>query len=284
MEPARLVVPYLLGGAFHRMTVWCHGDPAAAAVLCVHGLTRNGRDFDVLAGALADRYFVLCPDLPGRGASDWLADPALYQPLSYVQALSHLLARVGRKVAWVGTSLGGICGMLTAAAAAAPVGALVLNDVGPELPAAALTRIGAYLAQTPRFDDLAALERHLRVIHAPFGPLSDAQWAQMAATSARVLPEGGLALNYDPAIGLAFGGAPADVDMWPVWAALRLPVLAIRGATSDLLAPGVVARMVADGAEAMEVAGAGHAPALMDGPSIARVRDFLLRHHPAAML
>ena len=282
MEPARLSVPYLLDGAFYRMNVWCHGDPSAAAVLCVHGLTRNGRDFDVLADALADSYFVLCPDLPGRGASEWLANPAQYQPLSYVQALSHLLARIGRNVAWIGTSLGGICGILTAAAKNAPVGALVLNDVGPALPAAALARIGTYLAQTPHFADLAALERHLRVIHAPFGPLTDAQWAHLASISARALPDGGFALHYDPAIALPFRAAPAAVDLWPVWAALRLPVLAIRGASSDLLTPDVFARMVTDGAEAMEIAGAGHAPALMDAPSIARIRNFLLQHHAPA--
>jgi pimeloyl-ACP methyl ester carboxylesterase len=272
-------VPYLLGGSFHSMAYVEFGNPAAPAVVCVHGLTRNGRDFDPLAEALSDRFHVICPDLPGRGKSSWLADSSLYQPPSYPAALSHLLAALNKPVAWVGTSLGGICGILTAAAEGQPITRMVLNDIGPLIPAAALARIRDYMAtgDMPTFSDLRGLERHLRVIHRPFGPLDDAQWAHLAATSARTLPDGRVTLHYDPRIAdpIRAGGEPADADMWAFWDRVTIPVLAIRGEDSDLLLPDTFARMAASGAATLEVADAGHAPALMDAPTIEAIRAFL---------
>jgi pimeloyl-ACP methyl ester carboxylesterase len=276
-------VNYLLGTSFHKMAYVEFGNPAAPAVVCVHGLTRNGRDFDPLAEALADRFHVICPDLPGRGKSDWLPDAAAYQPVSYVTALAHLLAALNKPVAWVGTSLGGICGMMIAAAANAPITRLVLNDIGPHIPAAALKRIGGTLATSEeRFATVAALEAHLREIYAPFGTLSDRQWAHLARFSARVVLDqtgaGAFAMNYDPKIAEPLRGAvPLDVDMWPLWEMLKLPILAIRGATSDLLLPSTFERMREAGAQGYVVEDAGHAPALMDAPAIAAVREFLLR-------
>jgi pimeloyl-ACP methyl ester carboxylesterase len=268
---------YLLGGAFHRLAWMEWGDPAAPPVVCVHGLTRNGRDFDVLAAALSAEFWVICPDLPGRGQSSWLPDAAFYHPGSYVQALSHLLAPLGPGVGWVGTSLGGICGMMIAAASGNPIGRMVLNDIGPFIPAAALRRIRDYMSMEHSFTTLRELERHLRFVHAPFGVLTDAQWAHLAARSARPLPDGRLALHYDPAIaGPALASAPEDVDMGALWAAIRAPVLAVRGETSDLLLPDTFSAMLADGAEGLTVPGAGHAPALMDGGTIAAIREFLL--------
>jgi pimeloyl-ACP methyl ester carboxylesterase len=267
----------LLGTQFHRLAFVEFGNPAAPAVLCVHGLTRNGRDFDPLADALADRYHVICPDLPGRGASDWLPDAALYQPASYVAALSHLLAYINKNVAWVGTSLGGICGMMVAAAAQAPMTKLVLNDIGPLIPAAALARIRDYIGGGPAvFADLGALEAHLRIIHAPFGPLSDAQWRHLARYSARKLNSGGFALHYDPAIATPIkASVPIDADLSVFWDRVRVPVLAIRGASSDLLTEATFARMAQAGAQTLTVADSGHAPALMDAPTIAAIRRFL---------
>jgi pimeloyl-ACP methyl ester carboxylesterase len=259
------------------------GDPAAPPVLCLHGLTRNGRDFDALAETLSSRFRVICPDLPGRGASDWLPAGALYQPQTYVQAVSHLLAVIGVPTVLVGTSLGGILGMLVAAARCQPLTRLVLNDVGPHIPAAAVARIRDYMAgaasATSEFPDLAALERHLRAIHAPFGALTDAQWAQMARHSARPLPNGMLAQNYDPAIGDPIRAEePKDVDLWPVWDAVAIPSLVLRGESSDLLLPDTLTRMLLrPGTTAHEVSGAGHAPALMDAPTIDVVARFLAR-------
>jgi pimeloyl-ACP methyl ester carboxylesterase len=275
MEPATLRLPYLLNGRFYGLQCTLWGDRGAPPVVCVHGLTRQGRDFDRLARALAPRCFVICPDLPGRGGSDRLPDMGLYTAVSYLQALSHLLAWVGRPVGWVGTSLGGICGMLLAASPGTPIARMVLNDIGPFIPKAALARIAAYTAEVPAFPTRDDVETYLRRIHAPFGRLSDADWAAMAAHSSRLLPDGTFALHYDPAItALLRASEPQDVDLWPAWAAIRVPVLTLRGETSDLLLPDTLARM-AEKSATHTVADAGHAPALMDEPTIGVVSAFL---------
>jgi pimeloyl-ACP methyl ester carboxylesterase len=275
-------IPYLLAGKFHRLAFEEWGDPDASPIVCVHGLTRNGRDFDALAQALAGPYRVICVDLPGRGHSDWLDDPMLYQAQHYVTALAHLLVWVGRDVAWVGTSLGGICGMIVAAMEGAPVTRLVLNDVGPFIPAEALRRIRDYMVASgdspmmARFPDLEAIERHLRFIHAPFGPLSDEQWAQLARNSARVLPDGRFTMHYDPRIAEPLRGHdPVDVDMWALWERIRVPAMVVRGATSDVLLPDTFARMKGSGATSLEVPMTGHAPALLDPAQIEAIRSFL---------
>ncbi|MDE8346833.1 MAG: alpha/beta hydrolase [Acidocella sp.] len=274
-------VTYLLGTKFYKMAYVEFGNPAAPPVICVHGLTRNGRDFDVLAAALAERFHVICPDLPGRGKSDWLGDAGLYQPASYVVALAHLLAVIGRPVSWVGTSLGGICGMMLAAAGNTPISRMVLNDIGPHIPAAALKRIRDYMVAAPeRFASMPALEAHLREIHAPFGALSDAQWGQLARFSGRsVLDQtgaGAFAMHYDPKIVEPLRvTVPLDVDMWPLWEMIKMPILAIRGAQSDLLLDETFVRMREEGAAGYVVHDAGHAPALMDDGSVAAIMAFL---------
>jgi len=272
---------YLLGTRFRRLSWTEWGDAGAPIVICVHGLTRTGRDFDPLAEALADRFRVVCPDLPGRGRSEWLDDAAAYQPATYLQALSHLLAAVGgspdHPVGWVGTSLGGILGMIVAAAEGQPIGRLILNDIGTHISAAALARIATYMAGAPtEFADLAALDAHLRQVHAPFGRLTDPQWAHLARTSARALPNGRLALHYDPNVTAAvLAGPVVDVDLFPIWRRIAIPRMVIRGVDSDLLDRATTTRMQADGATVLEIANAGHAPALMDADSIRAVRDFL---------
>lgn len=276
-------VRYLFGTCFYKMAFVEFGNPAAPAVVCVHGLTRNGRDFDSLAEALSDRFHVICPDLPGRGKSGWLPDGLAYQPPTYVVALAHLLAQINKPVAWVGTSLGGICGMMLAAAQNTPITKLILNDIGPHIPASALQRIRDYMLVAPeRFASMAELTAHLREIHAPFGALSDADWAHMARFSARQVsdPTGAgknIALHYDPKIVDPIRAtAPLDVDLWPVWEMIKMPRLVIRGGQSDLLLPNTYDRMLAEGAEGYVVANAGHAPALLDYESQARIKAFLL--------
>jgi pimeloyl-ACP methyl ester carboxylesterase len=284
MKPRSASIPYLLAGQFHKMAFDGWGDPAAPAVVCVHGLTRNSRDFDALAEALSAEFHVICPDLPGRGNSDRLPDPMLYQAQHYVTALAHLLARIAKDVAWVGTSLGGICGMVIAATQGAPINRLVLNDVGPFIPADSLRRIRDYMVASGdspmmvRFPDLDSVERHLRLVHAPFGPLSDEQWAQLARNSARALPDGFFTMHYDPRIAEPLRGhEPVDVDMWPFWDRIRVPRMVIRGETSDVLLPDTFRRMEASGAEAFEVPVTGHAPALLDPAQIEAIRAFLVR-------
>lgn len=276
-------VNYLFGTRFYKMAFVEFGNPAAPAVVCVHGLTRNGRDFDQLAEALSDRFHVICPDLPGRGKSEWLPDGLAYQPPTYVVALAHLLAQINKPVAWVGTSLGGICGMMIAAAQNSPITGLVLNDIGPHIPAASLQRIRDYMMGAPeRFTSVKDLTAHLREIHAPFGLLSDAEWAHLGRFSARqVLDPTGegktTALHYDPKIiDPIRATVPLDVDMWPIWEHIHAPRLVIRGAQSDLLLPETYERMQAEGAQGYVVPDAGHAPALMDYESQARIKAFLL--------
>jgi pimeloyl-ACP methyl ester carboxylesterase len=276
MTPTEKTVRYWLEGRFRLFAYVAWGDPAATPVLCVHGLTRTGRDFDALAAALADRFYVVCPDLPGRGQSDWLPRGELYQPATYVLALSHLLAVIGRPVHWVGTSLGGICGMLASSSAGAPLDKLVLNDIGPYVPEAALTRIRDYVGTLPVFADVAAAAVYLRQVHAPFGHLTDAQWMHLAATGTRALPEGGLTLHYDPALAEPMRAGPVQaIDLWLLWEQISQPTLVLRGANSDLLLSETLARM-SERAQTHTVPDCGHAPALMDDETIAVVRGFLV--------
>lgn len=275
---------YVLGlgpHGFHRLHYTEWGDPANARVLvCAHGLTRNGRDFDILAQALQPTYRVVCPDLPGRGLSDWLADAADYGYALYLNDMAVLLARLKvEQVDWLGTSLGGLLGMLLAAWPDTPIRRLLLNDIGPFVPQAALERIGAYLGRDPRFKDPQGLEDYLRVVHAPFGDLTDPQWRHLALHSLRRLPSGDYALHYDPALSEAYRQSnTAAADLWPVWEAIRCPVMVLRGETSDLLLPETVVEMQARGpkVQVAELRGCGHAPALMAEEQIEVVRDFLL--------
>ena len=256
-------------------------EAAERVVICVHGLTRNARDFDWIAPALAERgWRVLCPDMPGRGRSAWLTEPADYGYATYLSASAALIARAGlARVSWIGTSMGGIIGMMLAAQPKTPVAALVLNDVGAMIPKASLARIGSYVGDAPVFADLAAVEAYLRRVHAPFGALTDPQWHHMAVHGSRPAEQGRLRLNYDPAIALPFKQQePQDVDLWPVWRKVACPTLILRGATSDLLLAETAAEMNAvDHATLIEVPGAGHAPSLMEPSQKTAVVDFLDR-------
>ncbi len=281
-EPRQVALRWLAQGGFISINVWewlPSAPSAAPPVLCVHGLTRNGRDFDTLAQALvAQGRRVLCPDLPGRGLSDPLRDPKGYEPISYVQMLTTLLALEPGQVDWVGTSLGGLCGMLMAMMPGNAVRRLVLNDIGPFVPGAAIKRIRDYVGRQMEFPDLAALEQHLRQVHAGFGALSDAQWAHLARHSAGPGKHGGIRLRYDAAIGVPMQGTgePPDGDMWGLWPNVTQPVLVLRGETSDLLLPETAARMAERPGVRLEViAGCGHAPALMDPAQVKLVTDFL---------
>jgi pimeloyl-ACP methyl ester carboxylesterase len=245
----------------------------------MHGLTRNGRDFDAVAEALSAHFHVICPDVVGRGKSAWLPDGVLYNYPQYMADAGILIAEVGRgPVDWLGTSMGGLVGMMLASLPATPIRRLILNDVGPFVPKAALERIGAYVGEDPHFPGLAGLEAYLRQVLSGSGALSDADWAHMARHSSRPLPGGGYGLAYDPAIASAFRTGPiADVALWPVWDAIKCPVLILRGAESDLLLPDTASEMVKRKANAtlVEIPGCGHAPALIDPRQIAVIQDWL---------
>lgn len=283
MQERRIKCPDVGAGAssFHDMAYGEWGDPSNdRVVVCVHGLTRNGRDFDVLATALQDDYRVVCPDVAGRGKSDWLTDPMQYGPVQYAADMTALVAQLGvAQVDWIGTSMGGVIGMVMAATPGNPIRRMVLNDVGPFIPKAALDRIGTYVGAPPVFDDVAGLEACLRQVHAPFGDLTDAQWAHMAAHGGRRVEGGNWTLGYDPGIAVPFkGDGPLeDVDMWRLWDAISCPTLVLRGEASDLLLADTAAEMTTRGpkADLVTIPGCGHAPALMDAAQITVIRDWL---------
>ena len=250
-------------------------------LVCVHGLTRSARDFEVLARALSDRYRVICPDLPGRGDSDWLREPMEYQLPVYIGDLVTLIARLDvESVHWLGTSLGGLIGMALAALPESPVKKLVLNDVGAVLGASSLRRIGAYLQEHPQLPTIEAADAYLRTVYAPFGPHSDAEWRMLTESVVRRAPEGGWRLHYDPALAVPFTAQSltADVELWSVYDAIRCPTLVLRGEHSDLLSRATAQAMSVRGprSRVVEIAGVGHAPTLLHEDQIRVVEEFLL--------
>jgi pimeloyl-ACP methyl ester carboxylesterase len=277
--PRTLHLSSLSPHGFHRVVYYEWGDAAnPRVVVCVHGLGRNGRDFDVIAETLAATHRVLAVDMPGRGQSDWLADPNDYVFPTYLTALTALVARSGvDTVDWIGTSMGGLLGIVVAAQANSPVRRLVVNDVGPQIEAAAIARIGAYIGMDPTFATYPEIESYIRVISAPFGPLTDAQWEHIARTNVRTRPDGRWGLAYDPGIAVPFRNAPAPTDLWPVWDAIRCPTLLLRGAESDLLARPVADAMATRGPRprVVEFPSVGHAPMLLEPSQIGPVVDFL---------
>ncbi len=278
-------LPVLGPQGFLNLAYWeWEGPPGAPTVLCVHGLTRNGRDFDFLAEALCQRFRVVCPDMPGRGRSDWLDDANSYSFPYYLAVLGALYARLDvPSVHWVGTSMGGIIGMLFAALPKAPVRRLVLNDIGPVIAKEGLQRIGQLVGRDPGFSNRQELEAYLRDVYAAFGPLTDAQWRHLVAHAGRTRDDGKLGLAYDPKIGDAFrsqgpDAAVSDVDFQQFYDQIRCPTLVLRGAQSDVLRAADATAMNERGphAEIVEFAGIGHAPALMADDQITVIRDFLV--------
>jgi pimeloyl-ACP methyl ester carboxylesterase len=255
------------------------GEPAAEPVLCVHGLTRNAHDFDPLAEVLAaGGRRVIAVDVVGRGQSSWLADPSGYAVPVYAGHLARLIERLelGR-VDWVGTSMGGLIGILLASTETSPIRRLVLNDIGPFVALKATQGIRDYLGLDLRFAGLAELEAHLRQIHAGFGPLTDAEWRTMAERGSRRTAEG-WRLSYDPAIRAPFLEAgQGDVDLWELWDRIRCPTFVLRGADSPLLTPAILEQMRQRGprAEAITLTGIGHAPALSTPEQIGIVTRWL---------
>lgn len=267
---------------FHRIAYTLWGpEQGARTLICVHGLTRNGRDFDALAGALERSFRVACPDVPGRGESEWLADPKDYSYTVYAADMAAFLAHLGADdVDWIGTSMGGLIGMLLAAQPNTPIRRLVLNDVGPFIGKASLQRIAEYVGADPRFADIEGAESYVRRVHASFGRLSGADWRRMAEQSVRLHTDGGFRLHYDPRIAKNFcAAAEADVDLWALWDQIRCPVLVIRGADSDLLDKPTADAMTQRGPKArlIEFAGAGHAPALVAPDQIEAIRVWLAK-------
>jgi len=303
------------GQGGHRMAYWHWGDPAAAhVVVCMHGLTRQGRDFDALARALLARapapLRVVCPDVVGRGRSDWLADPQGYQVPQYagdmlaLLAALHAAAPIGA-LDLLGTSMGGLIGMVLAGGRdlplPAPVRRLVLNDVGPAIEAAAIARIASYVGRGGRYPDEQAAADALWTISTGFGPHTPQQWleltrpmlvpaAERSVDGRRKLDpraeagEAGVVLHYDPAIAEPIRAltpeiaAQAEAATWALYDAIRVPTLLLRGAQSDLLSAATAQAMTQRGPHArlVEFEGVGHAPTLVAPAQTDAVASFLL--------
>ncbi|MEK8046120.1 alpha/beta fold hydrolase [Ideonella margarita] len=283
-SPRQSHVQCLGARGLHRMAVTEWGDPAnPRVVVCVHGLTRQGRDFDVLAQSLAPHFRVVCPDVVGRGQSSWLSDPTGYAIPAYVADMVTLLARINApEVHWVGTSMGGLIGLGLASLPGSPLRSLVLNDVGPKIEYASLQRIGQYVGMPVRWPTEQAAADGLWEISKGFGPHTPEEW--LALTRPQLVRDGdAFKSHYDPAIGVPFRAvtpeiaAAGEAALWMAWDSLKLPTLLLRGGDSDLLSAETAAQMTQRGpcARLVEFAGVGHAPTLVHEDQVSVVRAFL---------
>jgi pimeloyl-ACP methyl ester carboxylesterase len=285
-------------GGSHRMAYWQWGDAAAAHVIvCVHGLSRQGRDFDTLAQGLLARsqepLRIVCPDVVGRGRSERLADPMGYGIPVYAGDMLQMLGQLHAQAAigtldWVGTSMGGLIGMALAGTPnlplPVPVRRLVLNDVGPAIQWSALQRIGTYLGNTGRFESVQQAADAMWQISTSFGPHTPEQWLALSQAMVKPLPEGGFTLHYDPAIAVPFrtldeqAADTGQAALWQLYDAIRAETLLLRGAQSDLLTRATAAEMTQRGpkAQLVEFEGVGHAPTLVSSPQVEAVASFLL--------
>ena len=284
-------------GEARRMAYWewnATGNPQHPhVVVCVHGLSRQGRDFDTLARALCPYVRVICPDVVGRGQSDWLDDPLGYQIPQYAVDMLALLAQVHQRAPvetldWVGTSMGGLIGMAVTGQPGmplpTPVRRLVLNDVGPVIQWEALQRIGQYLGQPVRFASLQQAADAMWAVSTSFGPHTPAQWLDLSRAMVRALPDGGFTLHYDPRIAVPFksltqaSAAAGETTLWQLYDHITAQTLLLRGAQSDLLSRETAQAMAQRGPRArmIELDGVGHAPTLMAQDQVAAVTGFLL--------
>jgi pimeloyl-ACP methyl ester carboxylesterase len=289
-----LVVPTLVEGekskGHHQLAYTDWGNPRNEhVVICVHGLTRNCRDFDFLAATLEKDFRVICVDMVGRGRSDWLESAVDYNsPLVYLSDVENLLRHIHLQCGghvelyWVGVSMGGLIGMMLAARSHLPVSfkALVISDIGPFIPVSVLKQFAEYVGKDPRFDSLDDFEAYLRKLSVSVGELSDAQWRHLAAFSAREYADGTVGFRYDPGISACFRpDTLRDINLWAHWDMLKLPTFVLRGEESALLPAKVASEMKLRGpkAQIIDLPGIGHAPMLMDATQISLVRNFLLK-------
>lgn len=262
------------------------GEPQNPNVLvCVHGVTRISDDFDGLAQALGDHYRVVCPDIVGRGRSDWLRDPKYYQLPQYVSDMVTLVARLDvEKVDWFGTSMGGLIGMAVASLQNSPIRKLVLNDIGPGLNFPAISRIAGYIGQEIGFDSFDEAANYIRSISLGFGPHSDKEWNKIASDVLRKNQDGKWTRHYDLRLAVPFQSETeestkrAEAALWAAYDAIQCPTMVVRGAESDLLTHDVAQQMTLRGprAKLVELPGVGHAPTFMHDDQIAIAREFLV--------
>jgi pimeloyl-ACP methyl ester carboxylesterase len=293
MNPSLHYVPFDISGNTYKLAYWQHGNSNPnQIVLCVHGLTRNARDFDFLGTALAANYTVICPDMPGRGKSDWLKDTKLYNYDTYMAAVNALLQSLGNpSVHWIGTSLGGILGMRYAAEQPMAVSSLLLNDVGAVIPLEGLKRINEYVGICMNFAGREEAENYLRTIFAHFGISDSRHWHHLLEHSFQQLSNGEYQFAYDPGIldplrdQARLLTMTEDLLLWGWWDVITAPILILRGEKSDILTKEIAAEMLARRPQAKQIVipHVGHAPALMADSQIEIVQGWL-KSHPALVI
>ncbi len=288
-EPSLKSVQCSSPAGLHRVAYKEWGDPLNPKVLvCVHGVTRVGDDFDHLARALCDRYRVICPDMAGRGRSDRLRDPAHYVIPQYVADMVTLIARVtapgdAREVHWFGTSMGGLIGMVLASLEGTPISRMLINDIGPVLDQGAMQRIGEYIGQDIRFPSFEAGAEYVKAVSMSFGPHTEEEWFKLSSDVLRQEPGGQWVRHYDLGLAQPFKAitperaASDEAQLWAAWDAIRCPTLLVRGEHSDLLSRETAAEMTARGPKPrlVEIPGVGHAPTFIQASQIAIARTFL---------
>lgn len=266
---------------FHRVffTDWGK-DTSNRLLMCVHGLTRNSRDFDYLAKGIETHFRVICPDLVGRGKSDWLTNPNLYAVPQYINDLITLLAKVETKeMNYLGTSLGGILGIILAGSSKSPIKKLILNDVGPKIPSIALLPIIKYTKANLSFSSIEEFESYLRRLYAALGPLTDEQWGHLVQYSHYKSTDGRYHYACDPGVIVPIMLAFPRAHLWNYWKAIKCPILVIHGKKSRVLTSALLEKMhsIQPNMEIIEVPDAGHAPALMDNHSINLIHNWLVK-------
>lgn len=271
----------------HRLAFYEWGNPYAPVIMCLHGLTRNARDFDFLAPALTEHYRVIAVDIPGRGKSGEFARSEWYDNSVYMQDILHLTEHLNiPRFDWIGTSMGGLIGMLIASLVPDKITRLVLNDIGAMLPKEGLLRIASYVGIQHCFANRGAAENALRLIMAPFGIREESHWQHVFRHSLVENKDGTVSLAYDPAIADNFKklagdmGEITDIELWMLWEEVNCPALILRGAESDILPRTVAEKMIAvhEGVTLVEFAGIGHAPTLMEQDQITAITRWLDKH------
>lgn len=295
---------YFLGlseEGFHKVSYleWGETIEDNIPIICVHGLTRNARDFDSLAQYLVNQgRHVFCPDIVGRGDSDWLKDPQHYTYEQYIADMNTLIARIGAKqIDWVGTSMGGLIGMILASLPNTPIRRLVINDIGPQVPLKGIQRLSQYAGKDPEFTSLEDAKRYFKTIYAEFGTLTEEQWQQVTEHSVTKNSQGNFVTKLDHGVKLtsskskiawhsllhpqkALEGTLFDIDLWHIWRKVTCPVFVIHGSKSDILTHQIIDKMHKIHPEDMavlEVADAGHAPALMDTRQHELIHQWLMK-------